>query len=145
MDGAIHMAAGPALKAAGRLWVQANGPLATGRAMITPGFNLRAQWVIHTVGPIWHGGNQNEDALLASAYGESMRLAHENDITHIDFPAISCGVYGFPLPRAMPIALETLAKSLGKGVVKVVSMVIVSPNAVAHWAETAKQIFGPPD
>lgn len=144
VDGAIHKAAGPALLAAGRLWVQANGPLPTGRAMITPGFDLKAQWVIHTVGPIWHGGGQNEERLLASAYSESMGLARENNISNIDFPAISCGVYGFPLPLAMPIALTTLAKNLEMGVVKAVSMVIVSPNAAARWAETARELFGNP-
>ncbi|BBD07443.1 macro domain-containing protein [Desulfovibrio ferrophilus] len=144
VDGAIHKAAGPALLTAGRLWVQDNGLLPTGRAIITPGFNLQAKWVIHTVGPIWHGGNQNEEELLASAYAESMRLARENNIDCVDFPAISCGAYGFPLERAMPIALKTLAQSLSKGVVKAVSMVIFSPNAAAHWAETATELFGTP-
>jgi len=145
VDGAIHRAAGPALLAAGRLWVQANGPLPTGRAVITPGFELEAQWVIHTVGPIWHGGGQGEDALLASAYAESMRLARENAIQSVDFPAISCGVYGFPVERAMPIALETLAQSLEAGVVRSVSMIIFSPDAAARWAEAARKLFGMPD
>lgn len=145
VDGAIHAAAGPALLQAGRMWVEANGPLPTGRAVITPGFDLAARWVIHTVGPIWHGGNRGEDELLASAYAECIRLAREHGIVSVDFPAISCGVYGFPVDRAMPIALKTLAQNLDAGVVKAVSMIIFSPDAAGRWAEAAQQIFGTPD
>ena len=103
VDGAIHFAAGPRLlRKCATL-----GGCATGKAKITPGFNLPAKWVIHTVGPVWHGGKQGEDELLASCYRTSLRLARENNIHSIAFPAISTGVYRFPLDRATHIAVET--------------------------------------
>ncbi|WP_461211478.1 macro domain-containing protein [Desulfocurvus sp. DL9XJH121] len=144
VDGALHRAAGPELLAAGRAWVRDNGPLPTGRAVITPGFGLAAKWVIHTVGPVWRGGANDEDALLASAYAGSMRLAREHGAASVDFPAVSCGVYGFPMERAATIALSTLAENLAPGVVKTASMVIFSADAAALWAARARELFGPP-
>lgn len=144
VDGALHRAAGPDLLNAGRAWVAANGPLPTGRAVITSGFNLRARFVIHTVGPIWRGGGENEDALLASAYAESLRLARDNGCASVDFPAVSCGVYGFPLDRAMPIALKTIAENLPLGVVKRAGMVIFSPEAAARWVAAGRELLGDP-
>ena len=142
VDGALHRVAGPQLLAAGRAWVAENGPLPTGRAVVTPGFGLRAKWVIHTVGPVWRGGGNGEDALLASAYAESMRLAAQHGCDSIEFPAISCGVYGFPVERAMPIALGTIAENLATGVVKRAGMVIFSPEAAALWAAAGRGLFG---
>ena len=105
VDGAIHRAAGPALMAATRVF----GRCATGDAVITPGFRLKARYVIHAVGPVWHGGKQREDELLARAYERSFeRALHAGDIASIAFPAISTGVYGFPKPRAARIALDVM-------------------------------------
>lgn len=141
VDGAIHMAAGPGLVTAGMEWVAQNGPLPTGKAVITPSFDLKALFVIHTVGPVWQGGNADEDALLASCYRESMRMARALGMESIAFPAISCGAYGFPVERATGIALKTLAESLNEGVVKSISMVIFSPETAAVWVAKARELF----
>lgn len=108
VDGAIHRAAGPELVAYCRTL---NG-CATGEAKISPGFKLPAQYVIHTVGPVWHGGNQGEPELLASCYRNSIQLAVDNDITSIAFPAISTGVYGYPIEQATDIAINSVIDSI---------------------------------
>lgn len=108
VDGAIHRAAGPELLAACRAisQVRPNVRCPTGEARITPGFLLSARFVIHTVGPVWHGGHRNEPELLANCYRASLALAKENGIRSIAFPAISCGVYGYPIEDAAMIAVR---------------------------------------
>jgi len=115
VDGAIHRAAGPQLLDACRAIpeVQPDVRCPTGLARITPGFLLPAKWVIHTVGPVWHGGGAGEDDLLASCYRQSLILAVQHGVTSIAFPAISCGVFGFPAERAADIAVREIQKVAG--------------------------------
>ena len=104
VDGAIHRAAGPQLLEECR----SLGGCPTGEARITKGYNLPARHVIHTVGPVWHGGDRNEEQLLASCYRNSLQLAVENHLRSVAFPSISTGVYRFPIERASRIALRVI-------------------------------------
>lgn len=110
VDGAIHRAAGPRLLQACRdiPELEPGVRCPTGEARITPGFDLPARYVIHTAGPVWHGGNHGEPERLASCYRQSMTLAAEYDLPSIAFPAISCGVYGYPPERAAQVSLRAL-------------------------------------
>ena len=110
VDGAIHRAAGKELLAACQ---QLNG-CETGKAKITPGYRLTADYVIHTVGPVWDDGNSGEPELLASCYRESLALATLHEIKTIAFPAISCGVYGYPIEPTARVALETVRAYLAQ-------------------------------
>ena len=110
VDGAIHRAAGSKLLEYNRKL----GGCETGEAKITPGFNLTAKFIIHTIEPIWNGGNSNEDNLLSNCYRNSLKLAVENKISTIAFPAISTGVYNFPLERATKIAIKQIKLFLSK-------------------------------
>ena len=106
VDGAIHRAAGPELRA----YNQTLGGCPTGEARISPGFKLIAKWVIHTVGPVWHGGQQREAELLTDCYRNSFELALEHGICSIAFPGIATGIYGYPKRQAAEIALSEMQK-----------------------------------
>ena len=108
VDGAIHRVAGPELLAECR----ALGGCEPGKAKITHGYRLPARFVIHTAGPIWHGGKRGEARILANCHRNSLQLAVENEIKTIAFPAISCGAYGYPIEQAGQIALETTREFL---------------------------------
>lgn len=108
VDGVIHRAAGPELLEECR---KLNG-CKTGEAKITKGYKLPARWVIHTVGPVWRGGNNNEDSLLSACYKNSLKLAVENGVKTIIFPSISTGAYRFPIDRAAEIAIKEIKKFL---------------------------------
>ncbi len=114
VDGAIHRAGGPAILEECKKVVAQQGRLPTGKAVITTGGNLKAQYVIHTVGPIWHSGSGNEAELLKSAYYECLKLATENKLASISFPSISTGAYGYPVEEAARIALNTVFAFLEK-------------------------------
>ncbi len=108
VDGAIHRAAGPELLAA----CAKIGGCATGSAVITPGFALPARYVIHAVGPVWKGGGDHEAELLASCYRRALELAATHGLRSIAFPAISCGIYGYPVDQAVAIALREVRAAL---------------------------------
>jgi O-acetyl-ADP-ribose deacetylase len=108
VDGAIHRAAGKELVHECRLL----GGCKTGEAKITKGYNLPAKWIVHTVGPVWNGGTLNEEALLESCYLHSLELAGKNGATSMAFPAISTGIFRFPLERAAQIAVKTMRANL---------------------------------
>lgn len=108
VDGAIHRAAGPDLLHACRLL----GGCKTGAAKLTPGFRLPARHVIHTVGPVWRGGDQGEPELLASCYRQSLLLARQHELASIAFPCISTGIYGYPIEPAATIAIATVRTEL---------------------------------
>ena len=110
VDGAIHRAAGPELLTACR---RLSG-CATGSAKLTEGFKLPARYVIHTVGPVWHGGSRDEEALLASCYRQSLALAASVNAVTVAFPSISTGVYRFPIDQAAAIAVSTVKAELSK-------------------------------
>lgn len=128
VDGAIHRAAGPELLAACR---QLNG-CPTGDAKVTQGFRLRATWVIHTVGPVWRGGRSGEPDLLASCYRRSLEVAVEVGARSVAFPAISTGVYGYPVVPAAEIAVRTIREFAGE--VDLVRIVAFNDEVFASYA-----------
>lgn len=148
VDGAVQAAAGPALLKAGLDWVKENGWLPTGGAVATPGFNLKAAHVVHTVGPIWGGGNRGEDAQLHSAYVESLKAAAAVGAARVAFPAISCGAYGYPLRPASAIALRGLEAGLAlpevAAVVREVTLVLHGDDTLEVFTAMAEQFFGEP-
>ncbi|OPJ62611.1 ADP-ribose-binding protein [Clostridium oryzae] len=112
VDGAIHAAGGRKILEECKAIISKIGSLKTGEAVITSGGNLKAKYVIHTVGPIWRGGNSNEEIFLTNAYKNSLKLAAEQGIKTIAFPCISAGVYGYPKEQAAKVAFSTVLQSL---------------------------------
>lgn len=138
VDGAIHRAAGPELLAETRTL----GGCPTGEARITKGYRLPAKYVIHTVGPVWRGGGHNEDTLLANCYRNSLKLAVENGIHTIAFPAISTGVYRFPLERATRIALNEVKRFLKQDdSIEKVIFVCFDRHTYDTYQRTFREIF----
>jgi O-acetyl-ADP-ribose deacetylase (regulator of RNase III) len=129
VDGAIHRAAGPDLLRECRKL----GGCPTGEARLTLGYNLPAKYVIHTVGPIWDGGDDDEEQLLENCYRNSMKLAREKGIKTLAFPAISTGIYGFPAARATKIAVKTVRDELEAGGVTEVTFACFSPEMLSLY------------
>jgi len=141
VDGAIHRAAGPELLEECR----SLGGCPTGEARITRGYRLQARYVIHTVGPVWHGGRRNEDRLLADCYRNSLELARENQLKTVAFPSISTGAYRFPIERASRIALETVGAFLaGQSVVSKVYFVCFSKDDLHVYQRVLKELTAMP-
>lgn len=125
VDGAIHKAAGPALMDRCKEIISKIGVLNTGEAVITPAYNIKnVKYIIHTVGPVWRGGNNGEDVLLRNAYENSLKIAIQNNIKTISFPSISTGAYGYPVEKAAEIALFVLTRY--KDFFKEIRMVLFS-------------------
>lgn len=125
VDGAIHRAGGPAILEECKQIVSRQGRLPTGQAVITSGGNLRARYVIHTVGPVWQGGNRNEAELLASAYRESLKVAVEKQLNSVSFPSISTGAYGYPVDVAARVAIGAVSLFLKTKVSSIQKVVFV--------------------
>lgn len=137
VDGAIHRAGGPAILEECKQIIVRQGPLPTGKAVITGGGKLKAKFVIHTVGPVWSGGKSGEAGLLASAYSESLKLAVDRGLESISFPSISTGAYGYPLGGAARVAVHTVIQSLKGGPSSVRKVVFVLFNRAAYESYAA--------
>jgi O-acetyl-ADP-ribose deacetylase len=137
VDGAIHQAAGPQLLAETRTL----GGCETGNAKISQGYKLSARYVIHAVGPIYRSGDQNVSQLLASAYRRNLEIATEYELASIAFPAISTGVYGYPLEEAAPIALETICDFVAdQGQIRLVRFVLFTEQAYQYFTKTLDRL-----
>ncbi|MFC1897529.1 O-acetyl-ADP-ribose deacetylase [Chloroflexota bacterium] len=144
VDGAIHRAGGPAILEECKQIVARQGRLPTGKAVMTTGGNLKARYVIHTVGPIWYGGNKGEPELLASAYQESLRLAMENQLYNVSFPSISTGVYSYPVDKASRVAIRAIITSLRQGdtSIREVVFVLFDSQTFGTYSSALKEIIG---
>ena len=142
VDGAIHRAGGPAILEECKKIVANQGRLPTGKAVITTGGNLKTQYVIHTVGPIWHGDSKNESELLKSAYCECLKVATETKLASISFPSISTGAYGYPLKPAAAIALETVIDFLNRDEsIKEVAFVLFDEKIYQAYAQALEDLL----
>jgi O-acetyl-ADP-ribose deacetylase (regulator of RNase III) len=138
VDGAIHRAAGPELVQECRLL----GGCKTGEAKLTQGYRLKARYVIHTVGPVWRGGGFGEDDLLASCYRSCLQVAERHGLESLAFPAISTGIYGYPLPRAARTATRAVREQLSAGPSRFdrIAFVCFDPVAGAAFAEALAEL-----
>lgn len=137
VDGAIHRAAGPKLLEACRTL----GGCETGGAKLTKGYDLPAKYVIHAVGPVWHGGTNQEDTLLSSCYQAALKLVETHQLKTIAFPAISCGIYRFPVDRAAEIALKQVCHFLDKNpTLKKVYFVCFSADVYHAYEQALKRL-----
>ena len=142
VDGAIHRAGGPAIMEECRKIREKIGRLPAGKAVITTGGRLKTKYVIHTVGPVWHGGTSGEAELLASAYRESLRLATDKYLKSISFPAISTGAYGYPLEPAARIAFQTVIDFLSQNKsLEEVVFVLYDSATYQIYAETLRKLM----
>lgn len=144
VDGAIHRAGGPAILAECQQIVSRQGRLPAGKVVITTAGSLKANNVIHTVGPVWHGGSRNEAELLASAYRECLKVAADSRLTSIAFPSISTGAYGYPVNEAAGIAISTvisLLKEQATSIQKVV-FVLFDSNTYNSYCSALRKIIG---
>lgn len=144
VDGAIHRKGGSTILEECKRIRENEWPngLPTGKAVITKGGNLKARYVIHTVGPVWHGGDQGEPELLAEAYRNSISLAVSKGLRSVAFPSISTGAYNYPIEKAARIALETVAETLrGQRVLEEVVFTLFSGAALNTYIETARELF----
>ncbi len=140
VDGAIHRAGGPKILEECKAIRAKQGGCPTGEAVITSGGNMKAKYVIHTVGPVWSGGNRNEEQLLRNAYYNSLNLAGENGIKSVSFPSISTGVYRFPIDKASRIALNTVKEFLQKHNFVEVRFVLFSERDLKVYEDALREI-----
>ena len=144
VDGAIHRAGGPAILEECKQIVARQGRLPTGKAVMTTGGNLKAKYVIHTVGPIWHGGNRGEPELLASAYQQSLKIAAENNLNSVSFPSISTGAYGYPVSQASEVALDAVITFLNHSTASLreVVFVLFDSRTFGVYSSALREIAG---
>ena len=145
VDGAFHRAGGPAILAECRAMRERRGPLPAGQAVITTGGALPARRVIHTVGPVWHGGQGGERETLASCYRESLALAEREGLRSVAFPSISTGAFGYPIEEAAAVALDAIAASLGQArSVRLVRCVVFSAADLEVYRRALAARLAPP-
>jgi O-acetyl-ADP-ribose deacetylase (regulator of RNase III) len=140
VDGAIHRAGGPAILEECKKIIRRIGRLPTGQAVITTGGRLPAKYVIHTVGPVWRGGGQGEPELLASAHRRSLKLANDNGIRTIAFPAISTGAYGYPVEDAAAMAVGAVADAVRAMPFEEVRFVLFSENDWLIYSDAVSKL-----
>lgn len=144
VDGAIHRAGGPAILAECRQYRETHAPLPAGRAIATSGGNLAARYVIHTVGPVWQGGDNGETQTLASCYSESLRLADELKLAAIAFPSISTGAFGYPVHQAAEAAIQAVTETLpGTQHVREVRFALFDQRTFEAYKSAAEKFIPP--
>jgi O-acetyl-ADP-ribose deacetylase (regulator of RNase III) len=145
VDAAIHRRGGPRILQECKKIRETTWPngLPTGKAVMTSGGNLQARYVIHTVGPVWHGGKQNEQVLLAEAYKNTLKLAVSKGLKTVAFPSISTGAYGYPIEKASKMALEAVKEFLQEeDKLEEVLFVLFTQSGLEIYEETAREVFG---